>query len=482
MKASIWSKRLQRVKQKKTVLEQNAKERLELITEMKKSIDEASYIREAERLLSDFWAHQDRLKLKFDSESTSRDVHSVFEKHGLVFAHGMSPRGSVMLASAISDRGFNSLGNRLRLISGFQPTLSAYVFVSEGGVLRCPGMHVGGTGVLLSGGKLLDIAETDLRSKPVGLYSRIPRSDMSNIHKDDFDAHLDRQSRVIRDGDVNVYPEAIVEDPQIGALFYVKNGHDSLLSKSEFLEKFESLYGAETNGMNAEEFAQANGITFREDIEELRLLADEIGVPVVEVLGKEVSGFNGENFFATKDIDAEKKAELSLKVLEENPFRIESANKLKFDAVKEGMAEYSDANDITKRLDYSVQDFKENMGRLARLKEQILSDVSGVRGDRLANLEYQRKAVKRSLEQSIYHIYGIVRGARESGHAPMEEYALGTLRSLLEESGLEMSVDKFDEWYQSHTDKHGEYIMKSSDIPFDVRTRLHLLEEESNPA
>ncbi|MDX9912997.1 MAG: hypothetical protein RBS77_00240, partial [Candidatus Moranbacteria bacterium] len=94
---------------KKEELEKDVQERLEIISEIKKDIEDGSYLKESKKILNDFYKQQEEKKVVFEKQEDARDIENIFQKYGTVFVHAMAPMASIMAYIAINPEAYESL-------------------------------------------------------------------------------------------------------------------------------------------------------------------------------------------------------------------------------------------------------------------------------------------------------------------------------------------------------------------------------------
>ncbi|MGW8184880.1 MAG: hypothetical protein ACWGHO_02100 [Candidatus Moraniibacteriota bacterium] len=457
---------------KKEELEEDVQERLEIISEIKKDIEDGSYLKESKKILADFYKQQEEKKSVFERQEDVRDIENIFKKYGTVFVHAMAPKASIMVYNAINPEAYKSLETRLDIIAGYQPTLATSAFPVENGVLNTKSGLLANTGVIFKGGRLLDISREDIGSSPRGMYARIPRTDKSKgILREDMESHIETELGGVLSGEVNVYPEAIIENPEIGALFYVAKEETPLLSREEARRKFEEKGEGKT-------WRQYGGSAlFKDDIEALQKMALELGVPLLRISENNSTQLDMQEFFAAPSLSKEKKFDAASRAIEKNPFVINSANRKRFDAIKNGETNKYFSEDSGK-LKFYLENIKETRSNIEKKIESLKWEIANsVVSKTVDHLTRYLDSEKMALENQAYELYGVILAADSMGDENTSELAQKALKEIAPQSlGLNPLIF-IKEWYENHTDEHGKYKIQENDIPFDVRQRLDILKK-----
>lgn len=458
---------------KKEELEADVQERLEIVSKVKKDIEDGNYLKESKKILLDFYRQQEEKKSVFEKQEDVRDVESIFQKHGVVFIHAMAPKAAIMAYNAINPEAYESLETRLDIIAGYQPTLATSVFPVKDGLLSTKNGLLASTGVIFKGGRLLDVSREDIGSSPRGMYARVPRTDKSKgILREDMESHIETELDGILSGEVNVYPEAIIENPEIGALFYVTKEGTSLLSREEAQKKFEE------RGERKTWQQYGSSALFKDDIEVLQKMALELGVPLLRISENNSTQLDVQEFFSTPSLSKEERFNSASRAIEKNPFIINSADRKKFDAIKSGESNKyftKDSNDLKLYLENIKETRDDSEKKIESLRLEIANSTLSKSIDHLTRY---LDGEKMELENQIYELYGIILAADSMGDKEISELAKKTLIDTASQSFGPNPLLFLKEWYESHTDKNGQYKLQENDIPFDVRQRLDILKKD----
>ncbi|MEI8337583.1 MAG: hypothetical protein WCF92_00370 [bacterium] len=480
--------------QKKLIDVQNQiKERYNLISQTESVILDTSKLDEAKEKLKQFYVEQGKLKNMYEGEDQERDLASISKRDGIIFLHGLPTGERPMNETSennevISTRGLGT-DTKLNLLIGLEPTISASA-IREGDETSKTFYPFG---VILNQGKVLSAYKEDAGTITEGVYSR-----RSKYDKQTQGTSIQQNSATKLQEAVDIDPaqrnwgshnEISIEKPGIAALYINLSQADGYkpISITELKKYSEEL--------NLPVFALYKGKLFPFNLNEKyitrengRIVENADAFKIGDELGNKSVGLSSitEN---GRGITKEEKLECAKKAIEQFPFLIKSKDKKLVEAFLDGSnVDYSGKSGYEKFLN-NVKVFKEqeaaggavfsNPGTLSDYLKQNKEDlmdwkkrIDGTHTETVGTKQNSRAArnyARQQFEQNIFGLYGFAKEAEEMGDTATAKEAFLIIEEFY-------PISKCDELLKKRVDEKGEFKILEEDIPLEVRKHIKELQ------
>ena len=313
---------------------------LEIISDLKSQENDRSKLVEAKRLLNEFYSDKEEEWTNFEKEEKQRDVKNVLGQYGVAMVHALIPNGApsenTLLRSDISWQ------EKLKILLAFEPTISTSTISPE---QQATWRNMG---VLLSGGRVEVASPQDAGTKAKGLKEREVRQ--GHFSTTDINGQKKTIEKQLQDATSHRggYNEVVVGNPEIAGFFVKVNEDNSLteLGDANAYVSPEDIFKT-VRDMHLPLFVIKGGEVYRANPDEAEKVLDTTYIrdksyKTIMKLGEKVPPAELSNLPTA--LNKEQQDQLVTEILDDSPFKLSMAEAHCTDAMSAGRETYVGVN------------------------------------------------------------------------------------------------------------------------------------------